>query len=122
VSNQTYLMLGVVAIVVIAAYIMITNAPGDYDAFAQCVGASGAKMYGAYWCPHCNDQKHEFGNSFRFIKYVECSLPNNGGETDECKAAGITSYPTWVFKDGSRISGALTFEDISAKTNCPIGK
>jgi hypothetical protein len=116
------MIIGVAVVVIVAAYLMITSAPGDYDSFAQCVGASGAKMYGATWCPHCNDQKHEFGNSFRFIQYVECSTPDNSGESDECRAANITAYPTWVFGDGTRETGALSFEEIAARTSCAIGK
>jgi hypothetical protein len=115
---NNYLIAGVIAVVIIAAYLMLTNAPGQNDAFAQCVGASGAKMYGAYWCPHCNDQKHMFGNSWRFIEYVECSLPDDKGQTDACITAGIRSYPTWEFKDGTRSVGALSFEELAQKTNC----
>ena len=32
------------------------------------------KMYGAYWCPHCAEQKEVLGSSYRFV-YVECGVP-----------------------------------------------
>jgi hypothetical protein len=117
---RTYLMIGIVAVLLAAAYLILTNAPGQYDAFASCVGKSGAKIYGAYWCPHCNDQKHMFGNSWRFIGYVECSTPDGKNQTEACAAAGIKSYPTWVFKDGTRNMGAMSFEELAAKTDCPL--
>jgi glutaredoxin len=116
--EKNYLILGVIAVVIIAAYVILANAPGAYDSFGKCVGASGAKMYGASWCPHCNDQKHLFGNSWRFVDYVECSTPDGKGETDVCKAANVTSYPTWIFADGSKNLGAMTFEELAARTNC----
>ena len=42
-----------------------------YDSFAKCIASKNAKMYGLYWCPHCGDQKREFGASFRYVPYVE---------------------------------------------------
>jgi hypothetical protein len=115
---NTYLIIGIIVVVIVAGYLMLTNAPSQYDSFAKCVAASGAKMYGASWCPHCNDQKHMFGNSVRFINYVECSLPDNQGETEVCTQAGIASYPTWIFKDGSRNVGVMSFDQLGQKTNC----
>ncbi len=117
--NKIYAIAGVIA-VVIAAYLLYANAPGQYDSFARCVAASGAKMYGAYWCPHCNAQKEMFGNSWRLMDYVECSLPGGQGETAICTQAGITSYPTWVFKDGSENIGAMSFDQLGQKTNCSL--
>src|SRR6266700_8112952 len=43
------------------------------DGFAQCLKDRGAKMYGAWWCPHCADQKEMFGFAFQYVNYVECS-------------------------------------------------
>lgn len=96
------------------------NTPGNYDAFAQCISGSGAKFYGAYWCPHCNDQKDMFGKSAKFLPYVECSLPNGQGQTAVCEQAGIESYPTWEFPDGTKLSGTQSFETLAAKTSCAI--
>ncbi|RMD57666.1 hypothetical protein D6825_03325 [Candidatus Woesearchaeota archaeon] len=93
----------------------------EHSAFAQCVTDSGAKMYGAYWCPHCNEQKRMFGASWDIINYVECSLPNRAGQTEACKIAGIQSYPTWEFGDGERVSGTQTLAQLSEKTGCSLG-
>lgn len=94
--------------------------PAPYDAFAQCLTENGAKMYGAYWCPHCQNQKEAFGSSWKYVEYVECSLPNQAGQTLECKDAGIDGYPTWEFADGSRIGGEASFEELSLKTECQL--
>jgi len=36
---------------------------GTYDTLAQCIADSGAKFYGAFWCPHCQNQKQAFGSA-----------------------------------------------------------
>lgn len=93
----------------------------DYDTFASCLTESGAKMFGAYWCPHCQSQKEMFGESWNLIEYIECSLPNRAGQTAVCGKAGIKSYPTWEFTDGTRKSGTLSLEDLSFLSGCAFG-
>lgn len=110
-------------VVVLALLLVLTGcskSPGKYDAFASCLTESGAKMYGAYWCPHCKTQKSTFGNSWEAVDYIECSLPNRMGQTAVCTKAGITSYPTWEFADGSRKSGAFSLEDLSFFSGCKL--
>jgi hypothetical protein len=94
--------------------------PGDYDSFAQCLTNANATFYGTYWCPHCSEQKEEFGKSMKYVNYVECSLPNQAGQTQVCQDAGITGYPTWIFDDGTRLPGKLSFEQLSTLTGCPL--
>jgi uncharacterized membrane protein len=55
-----------------------------------------AKMYGAYWCPHCHDQKQLFGKqAFKLINYIECDPGGANPQPEVCQAAKIQSYPTW---------------------------
>ncbi|MFA5030277.1 MAG: hypothetical protein WC495_01665 [Patescibacteria group bacterium] len=94
---------------------------GTYDAFAQCLTDSGAKMYGASWCAHCQDQKEAFGDSFSKVTYVECATPENPNiVTQVCKDAGIQGYPTWVFGDGSRVTGLQNFQTLADKSGCAL--
>lgn len=76
-----------------------TQRAGDPDPgrLAAHVKATGAKFYGASWCPHCQQQKFLFGDAAESLPYVECS-PHGPGtpQATACLAAGITSYPTWV--------------------------
>lgn len=96
-------------------------ASGKYDAFASCLAEKGAKFYGAWWCPHCNNQKKMFGKSVKLLPYIECSEPGKTeGQLQVCKDAKITSYPTWDFADNSRVTGVLTFEFLSEKTGCAL--
>ena len=61
-----------------------------------------------------------FGKSFDKVTYVECSLPNQGGQNDLCNKENITSYPTWDFGNGDRQVGKIPLETLSSITNCSI--
>src|SRR3989338_7390785 len=99
-------------------YINNKNKPSKYDNLAQCLTQNGTKMFGAYWCPHCLNQKKEFGNSWKYIKYIECSLPGGQAQTQECNDEGIESYPTWEFADKIRLTGEIPLEQLAEKSNC----
>lgn len=90
------------------------------DGFTQCLKSKGAKMYGAWWCPHCAEQKEMFGYALRYMNYVECSPKGLRTETAECKQAGIKNFPTWQFPDGSRTEGAQPLAVLSQKTGCSL--
>lgn len=98
------------------------NAPSKYDAFAQCLGEKGAKFYGAWWCPHCNNQKKLFGNAKKFLPYEECSTPDGNGRLPICDEKNVQSYPTWDFADGTRLTGEISLEELAGKTLCELPK
>jgi len=92
-----------------------------YDSFAQCLASKNARMYGLYWCPHCADQKHEFGASFRYVPYVECASENDPHElTSACKAAGVKLFPSWQFGADPPKEGVLSLQALSDKTGCRL--
>lgn len=124
-NNSIAILAGfVVAIVVVVGAIVYfsspSNAPGIYDEFATCLGNNGAVFYGAFWCPHCADQKALFGSSAKNLPYVECSTADRQGQTQQCIAAGVASYPTWEFVDGSRLNGVVPLQQLAAKTGCSL--
>ena len=90
------------------------------DSFAKCLTAKGGQMYGAWWCPHCAEQKEMFGYAFQYVKYHECSPEGQRTETEDCKQAGIKHFPTWQFSDGSRTEGTLPLATLSQKTGCKL--
>jgi thiol-disulfide isomerase/thioredoxin len=94
--------------------------PGKYDTFAQCINDSGAKFYGAFWCPHCQATKAMFGKSAKKLPYVECSTADGKGQLPICTEKEVKGYPTWIFPDGSRLSGEQTMESLAEKTACPL--
>jgi hypothetical protein len=89
-----------------------------YDALASCIAQKGVKFFGAFWCPHCAEQKKMFGASQRLLPYVECSTPDTQGQTPICIEKKIESYPTWEFADGSRQSAVLTPAKLAELTSC----
>lgn len=151
-QNKTilYFIGGCFIIIAAFSYVFFVDAkkPGPYDEFAQCITDSGAKFYGAYWCPHCQAQKAEFGKSASKLPYVECDTLTadekkvaqaqiqaaiadgrlqNGQDpatvgimtsSQACTTNSIKSYPTWIFADGSRVSGEQSFAALAEKTGC----
>jgi hypothetical protein len=69
-------------------------------------------MYGAYWCPHCNDQKELFGAAFSNIDYVECDPGGKNSRPSLCQKAKITGYPTWEIK-GKLYPGTQSLEELA---------
>ena len=86
--------------------------------FARCLARNRVTMYGASWCPKCRAQLDAFGSSAEFLNYVECSRNGTRAQTDECKQAGIEAYPTWEFRDRSRIRGKQSFRSLAEKSGC----
>lgn len=73
---------------------------------------SGARYYGAFWCPNCQQQNRLFGRSADRLPYVECT-PNGrgGGVAFDCVSADISGYPTWII-DGKRFQKVMTPEEL----------
>ena len=69
----------------------------NYDSLAKCLTDKGVKMYGAWWCSHCQNQKKMFSGSFQYINYIECSSTGQRDFLEVCRKAQIKSYPTWEF-------------------------
>lgn len=91
-----------------------------YDAFAQCLATKQAKMYGLYWCPHCIEQKEQFGASFRYVPYVECAIKGSSELAPACKLAGVKLFPSWQFGMDPPKEGILSMEALSDKTGCSL--
>jgi phage baseplate assembly protein gpV len=90
------------------------------DAFAKCLAAKQVKMYGAYWCPHCAEQKEMFESSFQYVSYVECGVPGSREEAPVCKDAGIKHFPTWQFADGESREGTQPLPSLATKAGCSL--
>ena len=108
----------VLAIGGVAWLIMTPGRSGKLDAFATCLKDKDALFYGAFWCPHCQNQKAMFGASAKLLPYVECSTPDGKGQLPVCTDRGVTSYPTWIFADGTILNGEVPLEKLSEKTGC----
>ncbi len=108
----------VIGVVTISGFTVLKNndrQTGYFDEFAKCLANKGIVMYGADWCPHCQNEKKLFGDSFRFVPYVEC--PN---DPQKCLKEGIERYPTWMFKDGKKLIGEQGLEKLSQESECQL--
>jgi thiol-disulfide isomerase/thioredoxin len=109
-KQTTSFIIFIIAIVLVFLGIgFLTNkekSPGKLDDFAKALKTEGAMFYGAFWCPHCQEQKEQFGSSKKYLPYVECSNPDNS-TTLACKEAKIESFPTWSFKNGISLESSV---------------
>ncbi len=117
-----YILIALLVVGGIVFVIVSPGKPGKYDAFAQCIKDKGATFYGAFWCPHCQAEKARFGKSAQYLPYVECSTPDGQGQTQVCKDAGVTTYPTWQFgqSTSTRVVGEVELVDLASTTGCVL--
>ena len=92
----------------------ITTTSGEAEmALAKHLTDTGAKKYGAFWCPHCYDQKQLFGKkAFAEVNYLECDPQGKDPQREACLAAGIQSFPTWEI-DGKFYPGTKTLAELA---------
>lgn len=123
-KKETKYIIGIViALAVIIGGISLldtsTSKSTKYDSFAMCLAEKGATFYGAFWCPHCQKQKELFEYSEK-MPYVECSTPDGKGQLEICTTKGVKSYPTWIFADGSQMTGEVPLSNLAEKTGCAL--
>lgn len=84
-------------------------------ALAEHLTDSGAKMYGAYWCPHCQDQKNLFGKeAYKKIPYIECAEDGRNSQAALCRTVPeVKGYPTWLV-NGQVLEGSQTLETLAS--------
>ena len=119
-SASTVIIAAAVLVVggLIGVAIWQRNQPSAATPLAQCLTDKGVKMYGAWWCPHCSAQKAIFGNAFHTVNYIECSPNGSHDMSQQCKDAGIQGYPTWVYPDGTHVSGEQSLADLGKPVGC----
>lgn len=94
-----------------------------YDDFAKCLAGKGIKMYGAFWCGHCKNQKEAFGSSFQYVDYTECTENGQSSSFSQvCKDAGVKAFPTWKFPNGTIKEGELAFSELAEISGCALPK
>lgn len=96
----------------------ITSKSGEAEIrLAEHLTSVGAKMYGAFWCPHCHDQKQLFGSvAFQKINYIECDPRGKNPQPNICISSNIKSYPSWEINE-EQLSGAQSLDDLAKKSN-----
>jgi glutaredoxin len=112
-------IIGIIILIGIASLTLLfassADKAGALDEFAQCLREKQITMYGAEWCPHCQNEKKAFGSSFQFVPYVEC--PN---EPQKCLGLKIKSYPTWILPSERRLEGEQGLAKLSQESGCAL--
>ncbi len=119
-SLKVIVIVGILALVAAGLFINWYRESSRLDAFAKCLTSKGAKMYGAFWCPHCAEQKDLFGSSFKYAPYVECGVKGSQTIAQVCTDAAVNHFPTWFFRDGTHDEGVKSLEFLSDQTGCPL--
>jgi hypothetical protein len=121
-KTKKVLIYGIIVALFVGAYLAGRYYKNHrYDSFAKCLASKNAKMYGLYWCPHCADQKREFGASFHYVPYIECASQDDPHQlTAACQAAGVKLFPSWQFGVDPPKEGVLSLQDLSQKTGCSL--
>lgn len=93
-----------------------TNSSPLAVALAKHLRSIGAKMYGAFWCSHCQEQKEMFGReAAEILDYVEC-FPDGYRKgiqiAKACKDVKIEGFPTWII-NGQVFSGEQDFSELA---------
>ncbi|KAK4368179.1 hypothetical protein RND71_011971 [Anisodus tanguticus] len=83
---------------------------------AKHLHSIGAKMYGAFWCSHCQEQKQMFGReAAKLLDYVEC-FPDGFKKgiymANACQEAKLEGFPTWVI-NGEVLSGEKKLSELA---------
>ena len=125
-SSRNWGRIAIYAVLIVAAfglaYYLGNRSQHKHDAFARCLTDRGVKMYGAWWCPHCQEQEKEFDASFKYVPYVECGIKGDThGRSQACIDANIVHYPTWQFPPtGERVERVFTLQELSDRTGCAL--
>ena len=91
---------------------------GDIEQFAKCLAQKNVKMYGTFWCGHCQNQKALFEGLLESSGiYVECDPRGENPQTELCLNKGIEGYPAWEI-DGVLYYGEQSFERLSELSGC----
>ncbi|MBS3083415.1 hypothetical protein J4423_01275 [Candidatus Pacearchaeota archaeon] len=120
-------IIGIVALIALGIILIFAFKSGesydstDVEAFTKCLVEKGTVMYGTFWCPKCAEVKKKFGESFRYMNYVECDPRGDNEQSELCIEKGIEFYATFEFNGDpdSRLVGKPTFQELSEKTGCP---
>ncbi len=96
-----------------AAPDVTTTSSANEIALAKHLRKIGAKLYTAYWCPHCHSQKQRFGKeAVKQLEVVECDRRGVNPQTQLCRDKRVRAYPTWEI-NGKLYPGNHSLESIA---------
>lgn len=107
-------------------FFTITDTSGEAEIqLARHLKKVGAKMYSAYWCPHCYEQKKLFGiEAQKDLPFVECASDGKDAQTAICQEVAAKAekqlgqgfgFPTWEI-NGKFYAGQKTLQELAAQS------
>lgn len=94
----------------------------NYDELAQCLTEKGVKMYSSSSCSVCTKTKNIFGDSFQYIKEIECNPKEKNNQRELCIEKGVHGFPTWILEpnevEQKRQAGFLSIDDLKEFAEC----
>ena len=94
----------------------------NYDGLAQCMTQKGVVMYGSFRCGVCAKTRAMFGDSFQYVKEIECHPQGKNPQTELCLSKKIEGTPTWILEENGvdikRAVGFLSIEELRAFSGC----
>jgi len=101
----------ILAVVVLAYFIINLNFQEVPEETARCIG-NNSVLYVQLGCSHCRTQENLFGESYKYINFVDCFY-----ERQKCIDLNIQATPTWVIK-GEKYSGVQEINKLKELTGC----
>jgi glutaredoxin len=96
----------------VAPAVQAESSPAKLE-LAEFLTSSGARMYTAYWCPHCHEQKELFGRqATEKLTVIECAPDGRNSQKALCDAKKIEGYPTWEI-NGKLDSGVKPLQKLA---------
>lgn len=112
----SFIVAGIAILIFIFIFYRILFVPyqmTSLNAFSECLTNKGVRVYGTDWCKSCQNQKNMFGESFQYVRYINCDFHEK-----ECARLGITAYPTWYMNGKTLPSGAMSLKSLGETSQC----
>jgi hypothetical protein len=110
-KNTLITIIIIVAIVILAIFLLRKPSPQTDADTAKCIGAKSV-LYVQLGCSHCKDQEDMFGENVQYLTTVDCFY-----KREICTNENITGTPTWVIK-GEKYVGVQSIEQLKILTGC----
>lgn len=120
VSSTTVIFVAVFAVLaaLIGVAVWQNVKPTGLDDFAKCLTENGAKVREAWWCPHCKEQRADFGPSYKYVDSTECGAGQGQFNLEACP--GLESTPEWSDSEGNVYKGRQSLETLSETFGCEL--
>lgn len=97
----------------LTGYSIVSYSVSSIENFTKCLTKKSI-MYGSRTCMYCREQKRMFGDSFKYINYVECL-----DKPESCTEAGAKHVPMWKI-NGENYFGVKSLNKLAELSGCQL--